>query len=97
MQVSRKRIVVLGTGGTIAGRAASAQDNVGYRAGEVGVADLKPSSAAISARVGGAPVCAMALWIRSRICCWRGVSFGVSIIAGSSWRGAAALRVGLLC
>ena len=40
MQVSRKRIVVLGTGGTIAGRAASAQDNVGYRAGEVGVADL---------------------------------------------------------
>lgn len=40
MQVSRKRIVVLGTGGTIAGRAASAQDNLGYRAGEVGVADL---------------------------------------------------------
>lgn len=40
MQVSRKRIVVLGTGGTISGRAASAQDNVGYRAGEVAVADL---------------------------------------------------------
>ena len=40
MQVSQRRIVVLGTGGTIAGRAASAQDNLGYRAGEVGVADL---------------------------------------------------------
>lgn len=40
MQVSQRRIVVLGTGGTIAGRAASAQDNVGYRAGEVGVEEL---------------------------------------------------------
>jgi L-asparaginase len=40
MQVSRRRIVVLGTGGTIAGRAASAADNIGYRAGEVGVAEL---------------------------------------------------------
>ncbi len=34
------RLVVLGTGGTIAGRAAQAGDNVGYRAGEVGVAEL---------------------------------------------------------
>lgn len=40
MQVSQRRIVVLGTGGTIAGRAASAQDNLGYRAGEVGVEEL---------------------------------------------------------
>jgi len=40
MQVSRKRIVVLGTGGTIAGRGASAQDNLGYRAGEVAVSEL---------------------------------------------------------
>lgn len=40
MQVSERRIVVLGTGGTIAGRAATAADNVGYRAGEVPVADL---------------------------------------------------------
>ncbi|MDM0119112.1 asparaginase [Variovorax arabinosiphilus] len=30
-------VLVLGTGGTIAGRAASAADNVGYTAGEVGV------------------------------------------------------------
>ena len=40
MQVRQQTIVVLGTGGTIAGRAASAQDNLSYRAGEVGVADL---------------------------------------------------------
>ena len=46
MQVSRQRIVVLGTGGTIAGRAASASDNVGYRSGEVGVADLLAGVAA---------------------------------------------------
>ena len=35
-----RRIEVLGTGGTIAGRAASGGDNIGYTAGEVGVADL---------------------------------------------------------
>lgn len=34
------RIVVLATGGTIAGRAASAQDNVGYQAAQVAAADL---------------------------------------------------------
>lgn len=32
--------VILGTGGTIAGRSAVASDNVGYKAGEVGVGDL---------------------------------------------------------
>ena len=40
MQVSQRRIVVLGTGGTIAGRARSSSDNVGYQAGELAVADL---------------------------------------------------------
>lgn len=34
------KIVVLGTGGTIAGTAASAADNVGYRAAQLGVAAL---------------------------------------------------------
>lgn len=38
--MSGKKIVVLGTGGTVAGRAGSAQDNVGYVAGQVAVADL---------------------------------------------------------
>ncbi|MET0310579.1 MAG: asparaginase, partial [Burkholderiaceae bacterium] len=32
-----KKIVVLGTGGTIAGRAGSAGDNLGYTAAQVGV------------------------------------------------------------
>ncbi|MGO4395169.1 asparaginase [Variovorax sp. M-6] len=35
-----RRVIVLGTGGTIAGRASAASDNIGYTAGEVGVADL---------------------------------------------------------
>jgi len=35
-----RRIVILGTGGTIAGRATRAGDNVGYTAGQVPVADL---------------------------------------------------------
>lgn len=33
-------VVILGTGGTIAGRAASSQDNVGYHAGQLGVQAL---------------------------------------------------------
>ena len=45
--------------------------------------DLKPNSLAISARVGGAPVRAMALWMRSRICCCLGVSLGCSMVRGS--------------
>lgn len=40
MQVSDGTIVVLGTGGTIAGQAASASDNVGYRSAQIGVAEL---------------------------------------------------------
>jgi L-asparaginase len=38
--VMAEKIVVIGTGGTIAGRSAQAGDNVGYQAGQVGVADL---------------------------------------------------------
>lgn len=50
--MSNKKILVLGTGGTIAGRSALAGDNIGYRAAEVGVDDLLqglnlPSSALI--------------------------------------------------
>lgn len=39
MATSTPHLLLIATGGTIAGRAASAQDNVGYRA-ELGVADL---------------------------------------------------------
>lgn len=35
-----RRVVILGTGGTIAGRATRAGDNVGYKAGQVPVQDL---------------------------------------------------------
>lgn len=40
MQVSAGKIVVLGTGGTIAGKAGRSGDNIGYVAGQVGVQDL---------------------------------------------------------
>lgn len=39
-QFVAKKLIVLGTGGTIAGRAADANDNVGYAAAQVGVAQL---------------------------------------------------------
>lgn len=35
--MNRQTIVILGTGGTIAGRAATASDNIGYTAAEVGI------------------------------------------------------------
>ncbi len=40
MQVIGRKIAVLATGGTIAGRASSPQDNIGYTAAQVGVRDL---------------------------------------------------------
>ncbi len=40
MASSIGKVVILGTGGTIAGTAASAQDNVGYSAAQLGVAQL---------------------------------------------------------
>jgi L-asparaginase len=43
------RLVVLGTGGTIAGRAAQANDNVGYVAGQVAVSDLVAMVPALAA------------------------------------------------
>ena len=38
--MSQKQIVILGTGGTIAGRAVCARDNIGYTAAQVGVDQL---------------------------------------------------------
>jgi L-asparaginase len=49
-----KKIVVLGTGGTIAGRSERGSDNVGYKAGQVGVQsllhDIAPLQAALQGR-----------------------------------------------
>ncbi len=48
-----KKLVFLGTGGTIAGTAASASDNVGYTAAQVGVADLLRAIPALPAALAG--------------------------------------------
>jgi L-asparaginase len=40
MQSATELVVILGTGGTIAGKAASAEDNLGYSAAQMGVGDL---------------------------------------------------------
>ena len=40
MQVAGKKIAVLATGGTIAGRAAAPEDNIGYSAAQLGVQEL---------------------------------------------------------
>ena len=40
MQSTSATVVILGTGGTIAGTAASAGDNIGYAAAQIGVAAL---------------------------------------------------------
>ena len=49
-----KKVVVLGTGGTIAGRSERGSDNVGYKAGEVGVQslleDIAPLKSALQGR-----------------------------------------------
>ena len=44
-----RRVVILGTGGTIAGRATQANDNVGYVAGQVAVSDLVAMVPALAA------------------------------------------------
>ncbi len=48
MQSTASRVVILGTGGTIAGSAADASDNVGYRAGEIGVDRLAAAVPALA-------------------------------------------------
>jgi L-asparaginase len=48
-----EKIVVIGTGGTIAGRSARAGDNVGYQAGQVAVADLLQAVPGLTAVLSG--------------------------------------------
>ncbi len=47
--MDRKKIVILGTGGTIAGTAASASDHIGYTAAQLGVAQLVAAVPALAA------------------------------------------------
>ena len=53
-----KKVVVLGMGGTIAGRSSTAGDNVGYKAGEVGVVDLLAAIPSLSVVLDGAELVA---------------------------------------
>jgi L-asparaginase len=48
-----EKVVVLGTGGTIAGRATSASDNIGYTAAEVGVAELSSAIPGLAVALSG--------------------------------------------
>ena len=54
--MSGQKIVVLGTGGTIAGTAAQAGDNIGYTAAQVGVEQLLAAVPGLAERAGGALV-----------------------------------------
>lgn len=47
--MQNKKIVILGTGGTIAGRASNAFDNIGYTAAQVGVDELVQAIPALAA------------------------------------------------
>ena len=48
----KRNVVVLGMGGTIAGRSSRTGDNVGYKAGEVEVADLLAAISSLSEVMG---------------------------------------------
>lgn len=48
-----KKVVFLGTGGTIAGSAASASDNVNYKAAQLGIQDLLETSPDLRRSLGG--------------------------------------------
>src|SRR5258706_14860468 len=49
MQSTADKVVILATGGTIAGKASNAADNIGYVAGQVGVCDLVAEIPALAA------------------------------------------------
>jgi L-asparaginase len=53
MQQINKKIVILGTGGTIAGTAASSADHTGYAAAQIGVAQLLQGIAGLPAALQG--------------------------------------------
>ena len=47
--MKRRKLVILGTGGTIAGKAAHASDNIGYTAAQVGIDELLAAIPALAA------------------------------------------------
>lgn len=66
MQVDGRKIVVLGTGGTIAGKAAQAGDNIGYQAAQVGVQDLLEAIPGLAAAARGGVVAEQVAQIDSK-------------------------------
>lgn len=68
MQVAATKMVILGTGGTIAGTAASAQDSIGYTAAQLGVEVLMQAVPGLADLVdpGGAWVCEQVAQIDSK-------------------------------
>ena len=64
--MSGQKIVVLGTGGTIAGTSAQAGDNIGYTAAQVGVEQLLTAVPGLQALAGGALVAEQVAQIDSK-------------------------------
>ena len=64
--MSGQKIVVLGTGGTIAGTSAQAADNIGYTAAQVGVEQLLTALPGLQALAGGALVAEQVAQIDSK-------------------------------
>ena len=77
MQVDGHKIVVLGTGGTIAGKAAQAGDNIGYQAAQVGVQQLLEAVPGLAAAARGAIVAEQVAQIDSKdmdLAVWRALA-----------------------
>ncbi len=70
MQVDGHKIVVLGTGGTIAGKAAQAGDNIGYQAAQVGVQQLLETVPGLADAARGAIVAEQVAQIDSKDMDW---------------------------
>src|SRR6218665_3372428 len=64
--MGRQKIVVLGTGGTIAGTSAQAGDNIGYTAAQVGVEQLLAAVPGLQALAGGALLAEQVAQINSK-------------------------------
>ncbi len=69
--MDHKKVVVLGTGGTIAGRASHHNDNVGYRAAELAVTDLVTAVPGLQSLLGSHPLeCAQLVQVDSKDMEW---------------------------
>ena len=79
MQSAERSVVLLGTGGTIAGAAARAQDHVGYSPGALAVSELVAAVAALNGLPMEAENLAASTVATATMppgSCWRGVRPG---------------------